>query len=142
MKADNRLGILLFALLLAYSLASLWHFSHNAIYLERYPNMPVWITRSGVMAAWLAVCSVGALGAILLKLRFRLAGLIMLGIYAALGFDGLAHYCLAPIAAHSFTMNFTIWTEVLAGAALLCAVTLQALRDAQSRSALESMTRG
>ena len=29
----------------AYTLASLWHFAHNAEYLAYYPNMPPWITR-------------------------------------------------------------------------------------------------
>ncbi|HKO86893.1 MAG TPA: hypothetical protein VJU83_00075 [Burkholderiales bacterium] len=116
---ERPLEWLVFALLIAYSFASLLHFSHNAIYLERYPNMPAWITRSGVMAAWGVVAAVGLCGLVLLRYVNRLAGLIVLSVYAALGFDGLAHYCLAPISMHGFDINFTIWAEVVAATALL-----------------------
>ena len=123
---------LLMGLLIAYSLASLSHYTHNAVYLERYPNMPAWITRSGVMAAWSCVAAVGLSGWLLWRLVHRLIGLAVLGLYALLGFDGLAHYCLAPISAHSFDMNFTIWAEALAGAALLGIVTICGLQPART----------
>ncbi|HSA89882.1 MAG TPA: hypothetical protein VLF42_08305 [Burkholderiales bacterium] len=42
--------------------------------------------------------------------------------YAALGFDGLAHYALAPFADHSATMHLTIGLEAAAAASLLAAV--------------------
>ena len=125
---EKPLEWLVFALLIAYSLASLLHYSHNAIYLERYPNMPAWITRSGVFAAWGVVAGIGLCGLLLLRYVNRLAGLVMLGVYAVLGFDGLAHYCLAPISAHSFDINFTIWAEVLAAAALLGSLAVCASR--------------
>ena len=131
----KKIGVLLLALLVLYSLAGLFHFSHNAIYLERYPNMPAWITRSGVMGAWLSVAAVGLLGYIVLRMGFRRSGLAILGAYAALGFDGLAHYCLAPIAAHRFDMNFTIWFEVLSGAALLGVVLWQLISSSRTATA-------
>lgn len=53
-----------------------------------------------------------------------LLGLILVAVYALLGFDGLGHYAVAPMSAHTFTMNFTIWAEVVAAALLL----IQALR--------------
>ena len=123
----KKIGALLLTLLLLYSLASLFHFSHNAIYLERYPNMPAWITRSGVMGAWLSIAAIGVLGCAALLGGFRKLGLLVLAVYAAMGFDGLAHYCLAPISAHSLGMNFTIWFEVLAAALLFTAVCIQGL---------------
>ena len=125
---DAPLEWLMVGLLIAYSLASLLHFSHNAIYLERYPNMPAWVTRSGVFAAWGVVAGIGLCGLVLLRYVNRLVGLVVLSVYAALGFDGLAHYCLAPISAHSFDINFTIWAEVLAAAALLGSLAVCASR--------------
>jgi hypothetical protein len=59
---------------------------------------------------------------------YRLTGLITIAIYAALGFGGLDHYALAPVSAHSFTMNLTIGLEALAAAALLIAVCVKAGR--------------
>jgi hypothetical protein len=81
----------------------------------------VWLTRSKVYLAWLAVTSVGVLGVTLLGLRLRLPGLLVIVGYAALGFAGLDHYWVAPFAAHSIAMNATIWFEVLSAAALFVA---------------------
>lgn len=110
---------LLVALAGAYCLASLVHFVHNAEFLAQYPNMPGWLSRSKVYAAWLLVTAVGAAGLALARSRFVLAGLLFVAAYAALGFDGLGHYALAPIAAHTLAMNLTIWLEVGAATVLL-----------------------
>ena len=42
--------------------------------------------------------------------------------YAVYALDGLAHYLLAPVSAHTLAMNLTIWLEALAGTALIVAV--------------------
>lgn len=104
-----------------YTAASLLHFVHNAEYLADYPNIPASITRGAVYGTWLAQACVGVAGCLLLARGFRFAGLILVGAYAALGFDGLAHYALAPVSEHTIAMNATIWAEVVAGAALLSA---------------------
>ena len=59
---------------------------------------------------------------------YRMAGLMTIAVYAALGFGGLDHYALAPVSAHSFTMNLTIGVEALAAAALLIAACIKAGR--------------
>jgi hypothetical protein len=109
----------LLALAVAYCVASLVHFVHNAEFLAQYPNMPVWLSRSKVYASWLLITAVGVIGVVVARSRFALAGLALVAIYAALGFDGLGHYALAPISAHSLAMNLTIWFEVAAAAVLL-----------------------
>jgi hypothetical protein len=60
----------------------------------------------------------------------RAAGLMLLCIYALIGFDGLLHYGRAPLAAHTAMMNFTIWAEVLAAALLLADLCVLVLRRA------------
>ena len=102
-----------------YTAASLLHFSHNAEFLADYPNLPASLTRLGVYGAWLAVTAVGVGGFLLLRWRLRVAGLLVLAVYAAFGFDGLAHYTLAPMSAHTGMMNFTILFEVAAALLLL-----------------------
>jgi hypothetical protein len=120
----NRLAVLL----LLYLAASLLHFAHNAEFLSDYPNLPSWLTRSHIYLTWLGLAAIG-MGGLALCLRGWLAcGLLMIGLYAAFGFDGLLHYSRAPFDAHTVTMNFTIWFEVVAAAALLVAVVFAAIK--------------
>lgn len=118
----------LFTLVAMYTAASLLHFIHNATYLHDYPNLPAWITAFGVYAVWCAIASVGALGVWLYRRSIVMPGIVMLGIYALLGFAGLDHYVVAPVSAHSWAMNFTIAFEVLMAAVLFVATILLALR--------------
>jgi uncharacterized membrane protein len=124
LRADSRLALLL----VLYTLASLVHFAHNAEFLSDYPNLPSSFTRSGVYFAWLGLASIGLVGYALYHYRRRLAGLLLLGLYAALGFDGLLHYTRAPLDSHTGMMNLTIWFEAVAGAALLLVVLFTAVR--------------
>jgi hypothetical protein len=117
----TRIPSYFFVLLAVYCGASLLHFVHNAELLSEYPNIPAWLTRSKVYLAWLAITGVGTAGLLFLESRLRLLGLLLIGVYAALGFAGLDHYSLAPIRAHTATMNATIWFEVVAAACLLAA---------------------
>ncbi len=106
-------------LVAAYFLTSLGHFAHNAEFICEYPNLPAWLTRAKVYAAWLAITSVGVVGFILIKNKLVAAGLLLVAIYAALGFDGLGHYAVAPMALHTLGANITILSEVAAAALLL-----------------------
>lgn len=109
-------------LLLAYAAASLVHHVHNAEFLADYPNMPRWITRPAVYAAWLGETLVGVAGYLLLRRGHPAVGLGLIGLYAVLGFDAFAHYVLAPVAAHTAAMNATIWLEAAAAALVFVAV--------------------
>jgi hypothetical protein len=121
-------------LMLAYGAASLVHFVHNGIYLHEYPNLPAWLTSTGVYASWSAITAVGALGYWLYRRLAPVMGLVTIAIYAALGFGGLDHYVIAPIGAHSMVMNLTIFSEVVAAAALLIFVVFHALLTRQQGS--------
>jgi hypothetical protein len=112
----------LLALLLAYAAASLLHHAHNAEFLADYPNLPGWLSRAKVYAAWCGMTAFGLGGYLLLRWGHPLTGCAVIAVYAALGFDSLAHYALAPFAAHSAAMNLTIVLEVGTAALLLAAV--------------------
>ncbi|HXI14315.1 MAG TPA: hypothetical protein VNM92_16985 [Thermoanaerobaculia bacterium] len=108
---------------LAFGAASLLHHIHNAEYLSDYPNLPAWLSRARVYAAWIGVTSIGLFGYALIRFGYRLAGLSMLGFYGLAGLYGLAHYSIAPISAHTVSMNLTIWLEVATALILLTVVT-------------------
>jgi hypothetical protein len=109
-------------LLILYGVASLGHFVHNAEFLADYPNLPAWLTRGQVYVAWLGIQAVGVVGYLLARAKYEFLGFGILGVYAAIGLDGLLHYSRAPMAAHTAAMNLTIWFEVAAAVLVLCAI--------------------
>jgi|KBSSwiStaDraftv2_1062776.scaffolds.fasta_scaffold00443_22 hypothetical protein len=130
----TRKDSLLLPLILIYGAASLAHHMHNAIYLHDYPNLPVWLTAAGVVAAWLAVAAVGAVGYLLYRRVSRAVGLMTISAYAVLGFAGLDHYTVAPMSAHTLVMNLTILLEVVTSAVLLVCVARSAFALRVQRS--------
>ena len=109
-------------LVLLYGAMSLAHFAHNATCLADYPNLPRWLSAGEVWLSWAALALLGLAGLVLYRGVHRIAGLALLAAWAALGFDGLAHYARAPFLAHTAMMNFTILAEVAAAALLMACV--------------------
>ena len=124
--------VVLLTLMLTYTAASLLHFTHNAIYLRDYPNLPGWITSAGVGAAWLAEATVGVVGYLLYSRNWRPAGLTVIALYAILGFTALDHYAVAPMSAHTLAMNLTILLEVATASALLIFVASSGWKSARA----------
>ena len=118
----------LLILLLVYSAASLFHYVHNAAFLNEYPNLPAWLSPVRVYVAWLGVTAVGLVGYVLVRGGYRFAGLVLIAVYGALGLDGLGHYGLAPLSEHTFTMNLTIWLEAVTALLVLIAVARSMVR--------------
>lgn len=126
-RRATRIDVLLI-FLLAHAAASLFHHVHNAEFLSEYPNMPASLSRARVYGAWFAVTAVGLVGYLLIRRKYLLSGLVAVGVYAALGLDGLGHYALAPLSAHTFAMNLSIWLEVTTAILLLAAVSTFVLK--------------
>lgn len=122
------------ALLALYFIAGLAHFVHNAEYLADYPNMPPSVTRASVYAVWFGQTAIGVLGIVLAVLRRRVAAAVLVGVYGALGLDGLLHYTLALSSEHTWVANLTIWSEASLGLLLLLAVALVGVRQVMARS--------
>jgi len=108
--------------LIIYCSASLLHFIHNGVFIDEYPNLPGWISTNGVYLTWFGITGIGIVGYLLMHHGKRFIGLVTCGIYGAIGLDGLGHYSLAPISAHTFTMNFTIWLEAISAIIVLFVV--------------------
>jgi len=113
--------------MLLYAAASLLHFAHNAVYIDEYPNLPAWLTRAEVYAAWIGVTAIGVAGYALVTRGFESAGLLVLTIYGLMGLDGLGHYGVAPMSAHTLAMNASIWLEAATGLAVLVAALRRSL---------------
>lgn len=128
-RPRSRVGQALPGLVVLYAVASFVHFAHNAEFLTDYPNLPTWLTRVQVYAVWVGITALGVLAYSLLRAGRAIIGLCVLGVYAAIGFDGLLHYTRAPLAAHTAAMNVTIWAEVAAAALLLAAVLTLIIRQ-------------
>ena len=134
MVAENRsMPKALTIVLLAYGLASLIHFVHNAEFLADYPSLPASWTRVGVYFAWVGMTVVGTGGWLLVSRGYQLAGLLLLAVYAALGLDSLGHYVVAPPSSHTLAMNATILLEVGTAALVFVTVSRQLARRAFSR---------
>lgn len=124
----------LLIILLIYCSASLIHFIHNAEFIDEYPNLPEWISAAGVYISWLGITSIGLTGYFLLRYGKRFIGLLIVAVYAGIGFDGLGHYSLAPMSAHTLAMNVTIWMEAITAAIVLIAVVGLMVNDYRVRS--------
>jgi hypothetical protein len=108
--------------LLALAAATLLHHVHNAEFLADYPNMPASLTRGHVYLAWLGAAAVGVAGYALLRCGWRRLGTALLIAYGCYGLDGLVHYLLAPVSAHTPAMNLSIAAEAITAAVLLVVV--------------------
>ena len=106
-------------LVVLYFAASLAHFAHNAEHIAFYPGMPDWLTAEKVYLAWLGVTCVGIVALALFRLGLPVLAALVLGVYGALGLDGLAHYTLALCSEHTAWANITIWSEAATGVLLL-----------------------
>lgn len=133
-RAAIRIDVLLI-FLVVYAAASLFHYSHNAEFLNEYTNMPAWLSRAQVYTAWLGVTAIGLVGYFVVRWRYQIAGLFVLAVYGLLGLDGLGHYAVAPPSAHTLTMHITIWLEVATAALLLASVVTCMLRLSQQHHA-------
>jgi len=106
-------------LLVAFAMASLIHFIHNAEFLGDYPGLPQTWTRAGVYGAWIGMTMIGLVGWLLIRADYHVIGFVLLAVYALCGTDSLGHYLVAPLSAHTAGMNATILLEVAAAALLL-----------------------
>lgn len=129
----------LLVLVAAYFLASLAHFGHNAQYIAFYPGMPAWLTPGKVWLFWFAVTGVGLAAFVMHRLDLRTPALLLLGVYGALGLDGLLHYRLGLCSQHTLAANLTIWAEAATGLLLLLTSAVLLTRRMRSKSAVPAI---
>jgi hypothetical protein len=106
-------------LMVAFAVASLIHFIHNAEFIVDYPGMPKNWTTNGVYGAWIVMTLFGLIAWLLTHTKLKALGLILVMLYAVCGLDSLGHYWVAPIHAHQTMVNVTIFLEVFCALVLL-----------------------
>lgn len=113
---------LLFIIIL-YCSASLFHFMHNAIYIDEYPDLSGGVSAIGVSIAWIGFTCIGLVSYVLIHRDKRFIVPILLVAYGALEFDGMGHYSLEPISSHTYMLNVAIWFEAIAALVSLVILT-------------------
>lgn len=106
-----------------YCSVCLYLFMRNMVFIDEYPNMPDWISTIGVTIAWIGITCIGLVCWLLILRDKRFIGLIAIVGYGALSFNGLGHYSLEPVSAHTYIVNLAIWIEVITVWVVLLIVT-------------------
>ena len=123
------------ALVVANLVASGAHFTHNAVFLERYPG-PLWIPGPAfVMAAWCVVAAALILGYHWYRRGRRRSALAAVSTYSASCILVFGHYAYGPPSDFDFLTNTLIALEGAGGIVLLTYFVPLALRMRSSTSA-------
>ena len=109
----------LFALISINVVASVLHYVHYFVYFRAYTTHADWLSPPRVDLVWFLITVVGVTGYLLFKRHRYPWSFLLLYVYGFLSLGALGHYVLAPMAAHTFSMNLLIWSQTLAAAALL-----------------------
>lgn len=122
--------------ILAFSVVSTAaHFTHNFVEVDQYPDELVSgeVIRAAILVSWPLLTAVGLLGYALYARGRYLPAHVCLAVYSLLGISTLGHFLDGPpdIAPLWFA---TIFTDALAGAAILAFVLLSARETASAAS--------
>ncbi|BAU47889.1 hypothetical protein SVA_1321 [Sulfurifustis variabilis] len=100
-------------------LASLFHYAHNAVFFDAYPNEPAWLSPGAVDLGWFALSVLAAAAYLAHRRGRRATARFSLLAYTIASLSVIGHYVLAPPRAHTFAMNASILFEAAAALALL-----------------------
>jgi hypothetical protein len=110
------------------------HFADNYWFIDRYPQ-PSWITAPSIYQSWIILTAIGIVGYWLYKFKkFWLAYLCLI-IYSLTGLASPGHYLYGSLSQFSPKMHLFIWTDGLAGLAVLGFVFWSLLRLREWRMA-------
>lgn len=115
MKGNQK--VLLTVLIASIIITSI-HYTHNAIFVDVYPE-PDWFTTSGVFMTWIVMSLVGIVGYWLYTQKKILLSYLCLAIYSLTGLSSSAHYLYGGMLDFSIMMHAFIWSDVLAGLIVL-----------------------
>ena len=100
-------------------LASAFHYAHNVLFFDAYPNEPAWLSPGRIDLLWFVITPLAVAGYLLWRRGYGVGARFLLGGYGLIGLGVLAHYWLAPPSAHTLAMNASILIEALMAAWLL-----------------------
>ena len=109
---------LLAGILVASAVSTAVHYTDNYVFMEAYPQPP-WVTRLGIVAGWIVLTSVGALGYWLYRQGHRNLAYACLLVYSVTGLSTLGHYVYGGCSAFSTKTHVLIVTDGLTGLAVV-----------------------
>ena len=123
------LAILLFSI----AITSI-HYTDNAIFVKDYPE-PEWITTSGVFITWGVMTLIGTISYWLYCQQYFWSSYLLLGIYSVTGLSSPTHYFYGAMSQFSGKMHLFIWSDALAGLAVIAFIVWSALVTQEWRNA-------
>lgn len=108
----------LFWLLVANVIATIFHYADNVCYFHLYPEPP-WLNAKWVDAFWFVMTPLAVVGYLLLKRGFIHWGCFVLYAYAAASLLVLGHYRFAPFFSIAARIHFFILLEAALALALI-----------------------
>ena len=125
------LAILLFSI----AITSI-HYTDNALFVNDYPE-PKWITTSGVFITWGVMTLIAAIAYWLYRQQYFWFSYLLLGIYSVTGLSSPTHYFYGAMSQFSSKMHLFIWSDAIAGLAVVAFIVWSALIIQEWRSAEE-----
>ncbi len=113
-KGQGLLKILLIASIISTGI----HFTDNYFFIEQYPQ-PKWITAASIYQSWLILTVIGIIGYWLYKYQKFWLAYGCLFIYSLTGLASPGHYFYGNLSQFSTKMHLLIWTDGIAGLAVL-----------------------
>jgi hypothetical protein len=108
----------LFWLLVANVIATIFHYADNVCYFHLYPEPP-WLNARLVDAFWFVMTPLAVVGYLLIKRGFLHWGCFVLYAYAAASLLVLGHYRFAPFFSIATRIHFFILLEAALALALI-----------------------
>ena len=112
------------------------HYTDNAIFIRQYPE-PEWITTSGVFISWGVMTSIAIMSYLLYSKQYYWLSYLFLGIYSVTGLSSPTHYLYGALSQFSVKMHAFIWTDAIAGLAVIAFGIWSALITQEWRSVKE-----
>ena len=131
----NRNKWLLAILLFSIAITSI-HYTDNALFIDNYPE-PEWITTSGVFITWGVMTLVAVVSYWLYQQQYFWFSYFLLGIYSITGLSSLTHYFYGTMSQFSGKMHLFIWSDAIAGLAVVAFIVWSALITQEWRNAEE-----
>jgi hypothetical protein len=109
---------ILLLLLIASIIITSFHYTDNAIFVDKYPE-PAWFTTSGVFITWAIMTLIGIAGYWLYTKGKFWTSYLFLSIYSFTGLSSPAHYFYGVMSVFSLKMHALIWVDALIGSSML-----------------------
>lgn len=123
-KTVNR--TLLLALLIVNTISTIFHYTDNFVFYDKYPQ-PTWITPNSIYLAWIVLTIFGVVGYLFYVKESFWFAYLCLGIYSITGISSPGHYFYPAHHVFSQKMHLLIWTDAIAGISLLFFILWSAL---------------